>query len=475
MSTNVKLNTKQKFRSIAVLYGYSEDSSFIEINDSSNYLKIKKEFHAEDDTKIINEWGFSSGKFYTCGLLSNVFTEEIVKTRFFFNFPKNFRGCLILLSQLSDTFSCTSNPMHIFAAGCVEEIFNETFGLNFNITVSYVKLKNNRYSDVFNFEKREEFDAPTFILNENQDLSIKGTKEISMKAPSNFKELFKIMEKKLQSSNSGNRINSSKNHVSDFQSSTKQNKGTNEFVHEILTIRVYDTNKNFFSKFSILLYKAFSLGDQFTKSINNTKENSQLFNALIRNNYRDSKLTRILQDTASYNCFLINNLPAQPSNIVILHDILTLVKSRKSAMTVDCEELLKKDFEKLRISNSSTQEIEKINEIETSLFHSKPKQNVSGSESNEEMMFSFVAEKEHNIPFSSSSININSNYTKSDKGSNYNEESSLKIMADQNYNQQSAVTIKMEEPTIYRLNMNRLRKISNKDSLKMIFDSLENS
>ena len=421
MSSNTKLNPNQIFRTISFINDY--DSNLLTLNKENTLLTITKEFKFEE-TIVKNEWQFESNKFY-CDSDSEIeamLKEEIINTRYFFNFQKNFRGTLFLLTDCKESFLNLDSEIYSFTKGVMNEIYNECFGLNLQLTLSYVHINNSKYVDYFNFDDitNKQFKSITFQKKEEKDTCIKEVKEIAI---TNIDQFITLL------SNLSNCLKNKKIIEGKFQS---------KFTHEIFTLRMYDKNKNFFSKFNLVLFKAYKLCiSNPDNNINNTKENSILFNGLMRNNYRDSKLTSYLSDTATHNCLLINILSAKEENIIILHDILTLIKPRKSNIKLDFDEdVLKKQFDNLKISDSSNKESKK-----SQIF-----------KSNDEL-FSFIQDDKEN---KGQSIN-NSN------------SKSLSNISNSKFSSQTN-NLPREE-----LNMERLRKIVNKSNLKVIFDTLENS
>lgn len=379
MSTNIKLNNSQQlFKVITLLYGYYEDIPYLSINKNENILTLKKELSSEE-TKVKNEWKFYSDRFYKTPDLNSVFINEIANKRYFFNFTKNYKGSLVLVTQSEDTFLNSNSPMFMFLNQCIREVFSECFGANFKTTISYshIKQTSNQFMDIFDTDiqfNKKKFSSMNLIKSEEDDVKLKGSKEISMNSEDDFMSFIVLLEdvlkqsikstslsnqlpktshlRKLDGFNFNNKQNSNVTASTRFTSNNKNANTEENFIHEIVTIRVYDKNKNFFSKFNFVLYKAFNLGDNVRKCFTNVKENSTFFNALIRNNYRDSKFTRLLQDTSEHNCFVINNLCVHYQFILILHDILNLIKQRQSLISIDCDFELEKEFEKLKILES---------------------------------------------------------------------------------------------------------------------------
>lgn len=420
MSNNIKLNPNQIFRTISYIDHY--DSNLLTLDQDNTLLTITKEFKFEE-TIVKNEWQFESNKFYCNSEIELMLKEEIINTRYFFNFQKNFRGTLFLLTDSKESFLNLDSEIYSFTKGVMNEIYNECFGLNLQLTLSYVHINNSKYVDYFNFDDiaNKEFKSIVFHKKEENDTCIKEVKEIAV---TNIDQFITLL------SNLSNCLKNKKRIEGKFQS---------KFTHEIFTLRMYDKNKNFFSKFNLVLFKAYKLNtNNPDNNINNTKENSLLFNGLMRNNYRDSKLTNYLIDTATHNCLLINILSAKEENIIILHDILTLIKPRKSNIKLDFDEdVLKKQFDSLKITDCSNKESKK-----SQIF-----------KSNDEL-FSFIQDDKENREHT-----INNSISKS----LLSNASSCKF------------SLKTNSQPREELNMERLKKIVNKSNLRVIFDTLENS
>lgn len=549
MNTNTKLNNKQILKSVGVLYGYNPNSekNYLNLNNDKTKLTINKESENSSNTKIVgkdinninnnkikvkNQWTFVLDKFYTEGNLDIVFNDEILKKKHYFNFQKNFKGSLIFLTQSKDTFINTEGKIFNFTQNCMSEIFDECFGTNISLTISYLKFNlsnNNVYKDMFDFNNsnNNEFTNINLMSNED-DIKIKNAKEIKMENVDNFKTIFKLLESKIKNFNSLNKKSFMK--ASNIVNN-KKNIYNDEFNHEVLTIRMYDSNKHFFSKFNFILFKSYiyNYNNSFNL-VNNTKENNILFNAIIRNSYRDTKFTRYIQDTSIYNCFVIANIPADQSssnNIILMHDILNLINIRQSNIILDYsndnfEEELKNEFEKIKISNNSQNEKYNIVDNKNSL-----------GENSKSFNNSFLKSK-HNTSSNNSITNYNKlnnsniNYNKivgNDFTNKYN--THKKINTSNNLLDNNMVFDELEHKSIIeselnevevlnnckisninynnkennfnsvnnipdnnlrnnkefeeyhsldsnQINIERLKKIKNKDNLKFIFDCLEN-
>ena len=381
--TNIKLskqyNCEPIFKVVSILFGYDskENENLLELNNNNTILTIRKKFYNKfSETKVVNEWKFFSSVFYTVPDFDTIFINEIEKSKVYFNFTKNYKGSMLIVSQNKDTFLNTSSPVFHFLIKCMNSLFSECFGDNFGVYISYYHVKNfSQYMEIFDFDipfSKKKFKGMNLMQDVwNDDIEIKDLCEISMHSIENFVEIMELLEKNLKDNLKNNSLslkipndshfrqllgfeNISNKFFNNLNSSClslkkKPNNDFNPFVHEVVTIRVFDKYKNFFSKYNFVLYKAYELGS--IESISNSKENSLFFNAVIRNNFRDSKFTRLLQKTCEYNTFILNLLPcSENQHLIILHDILNLIKSRKSFISLDSDFQIEKDFNNLKIS-----------------------------------------------------------------------------------------------------------------------------
>ena len=355
MSTNIKLNNdKQLFKVITVLYGFDSSTDYLSLNEKQNTLSVRKHYTL-DDQKEKFEWVFFSNKFYTNPSLDHLFTMEIFEKRFFFNFVRNYKGSMIILTQNSDSLLKTTKPVFKLLLSCVEEIFADVQGQNFFLTASMVHIrKGGQYFDMFNptqplnlkkFETIGIVDNST--IKDVEDLHIKGVNEVRLESAEWLKSLICRIEEDIKAKINTNKKKDmlQKEHHLRFVIEGDYNAINcyeDSFVHEVLTIKLYDKNQNFFSKFNFVLYKGYDLT---TKCCN--KENSAFFNCILSDSYRDSKFTRLLQDTTKHNCFVLNFLPCHMQYVLILHNVLNLIETRKAFMEIDEEYSIEKNFERL--------------------------------------------------------------------------------------------------------------------------------
>ena len=126
MGTNVKLNSKQIMRIVSLLYGYSDELEYIKLNDKKDELSIIKE-DIGDGKKVRNEWKFSSDIFYVNPNLKDIFEKEIREKNFFFNFIRNFKGTMLIVTQSKDCFLKTNSLIFTFLSSCIKNIINEFY------------------------------------------------------------------------------------------------------------------------------------------------------------------------------------------------------------------------------------------------------------------------------------------------------------------------------------------------------------
>ncbi len=123
MNTNIKLNNSQIFKTITFLSDFNPN--IITLSDNNTKMKIEKEFKV-DETVVKNEWIFESNKFYAGNNidLSQILQEQIIESRFFFNFQKNFRGSMIILTGVNESILKINSEVSNFIKGVLNEIYN---------------------------------------------------------------------------------------------------------------------------------------------------------------------------------------------------------------------------------------------------------------------------------------------------------------------------------------------------------------
>lgn len=446
---NSKLSTTQKINSIVLIKDI--DSEIISIEDEEKTLKITKKF--KSDMNIIkNEWKFQGDRYYykENAMLNTIFNEEIQKKKYFFNFQKNFRGSMILLVSNNKSFLKIDSEEFLFLSKVIKEIYDECFGGNMFITISYVYLSNGKYIDIFNFDDidsiiNKKYKPIMFKMKENNDVFISKAKEIYIKESCSVNNIFENISKLIESSTNKH----------------KHNHMQNQYEHEVITLRMYDKNKNFFSKFQLVLYKAYTYSEcelnrntHESSSIieSNTRENSLFLNSILRKTFRDSKLTSLLKDTADKNVFFISILYGNKQNIVVLHDILTIIKQRNSDIKLDFdEEYLKNEFERLKIKENEKEE-RKRSEVSSKFIY-----NGMSNSSNQRNNFDFI-----NSEFTLNSDELH-NFTEVEQEDNVNNDEIISSLNEDLYNDN------------YELDIERIQKIKNKVALKRLFEIFENS
>ena len=107
----------------------------------------------------------------------------------------------------------------------------------------------------------------------------------------------------------------------------------NESISQIISIKLINKNNNeCFSKFNIILYKAYEInrfGNEKYKLY--TKDNWEFFNGILNKiNYRSSYILKYIKDTLTQGKNLILMiLPCEYYYIILLHDMLNYIKTRK--------------------------------------------------------------------------------------------------------------------------------------------------
>lgn len=434
MCTNIKLNTEgQIFRTITKLEG-KEPNENLELDKDSKTLTIKKTFINIDNVKIVNEWKFNSDRFYDYfDSFREIFTSEILKNDFFFNFPKNYRGCMVFLAEAHQSFLNTEScEFTLFVDACFRQIFKECIGTTFKVSVSFCQIRSDKFSDKLDYENPSysEFKGITFVNNSREDTDIKGLNQIILKNEGEFIHAVQLAEKI-------ERMHRQKGSLS-------RKKQVSEYTHEVITVRVIDDNKNFFSKYNFLLFKGYSILKEGYSL--NTKGNFLLNAALYKQSYRNSKLTRLIQDTSLYNTFVFAVIPNSTQHIVLLHDILNGLKPRTASYGIDSsldDSSLIKDFKNMKLD---------------SFFKGQGE-------------FSFVnsENKENSVHWLENSSNSNS------KSVPFNQSYGLNRSSKQNGKsvEESASETDMSNKKCCELNIERLKKIPYKEQLRIILDAFE--
>ena len=311
-SNSQELNNKF----IVKLFG-KQDNNFLKVSPTKitiSKTKIDKYEHKGQ----ISKWIFEFDQIYSSDSdFSEIFEVEIYSSDFLNSFTENkiFRT-LIFIGDKYDNLS--EEPYNSFIQSCINECLNKYNKNNSNLIplISFVEISKNKLIDYFNHDDNNIIiKNPKFTLFKN-DIIIEGVKQISIESNENYNTIIKYAKEKINS------VNFPFNYVD-----------INESISQIISIKLINKNNNeCFSKFNIILYKAYEInrfGNEKYKLY--TKDNWEFFNGILNKiNYRSSYILKYIKDTLTQGKNLIMFiLPCEYYYIILLHDLLNNVKTRK--------------------------------------------------------------------------------------------------------------------------------------------------
>jgi hypothetical protein len=318
---SLQLNTSSNLQElnnkfIVKLFG-KQDNNFLKVSPTKitiSKTKIDKYEHKGQ----ISKWIFEFDQIYSSDSdFSEIFEVEIFSSDFLNAFTENkiFRT-LIFIGDKYDNLS--EEPYNSFIQSCINECLNKYNKNNSNLIplISFVEISKNKLIDYFNHDDNNIIiKNPKFTLFKN-DIIIEGVKQISIESNENYNTIIKYAKEKINS------VNFPFNYVD-----------INESISQIISIKLINKNNNeCFSKFNIILYKAYEInrfGNEKYKLY--TKDNWEFFNGILNKiNYRSSYILKYIKDTLTQGKNLILMiLPCEYYYIILLHDMLNYIKTRK--------------------------------------------------------------------------------------------------------------------------------------------------
>ena len=410
-SNSQELNNKF----IVKLFG-KQDNNFLKVSPTKitiSKTKIDKYEHKGQ----ISKWIFEFDQIYSSDSdFSEIFEVEIYSSDFLNAFTENktFRS-LIFIGDKYDNLS--EEPYNSFIQSCINECLNKYNKNNSNLIplISFVEISKNKLIDYFNHDDNNIIiKNPKFTLFKN-DIIIEGVKQISIESNENYNTIIKYAKEKI------NLINFPNNYVEN-----------NESLSQLITIKLINKNNNeCFSKFNIILYKAYEInrfGNEKYKLY--TKDNWEFFNGILNKiNYRSSYILKYIKNTLTQGKnLIIFILPCEYYYIILLHDLLNNVKTRKLII------------ENFNIENNNITQYKHNN-----FFH--------------DYYVSFGTKKENNFL---DGDDFNDNFF----NNNNNKFINNTLMSESKASESTFITIKNERKN---LNIERLEKIGNKKQIIQLF------
>ena len=414
-SNSQELNNKF----IVKLFG-KQDNNFLKVSPTKitiSKTKIDKYEHKGQ----ISKWIFEFDQIYSSDSdFSEIFEVEIYSSDFLNAFTENktFRS-LIFIGDKYDNLS--EEPYNSFIQSCINECLNKYNKNNSNLIplISFVEISKNKLIDYFNHDDNNIIiKNPKFTLFKN-DIIIEGVKQISIESNENYNTIIKYAKEKINS------VNFPFNYVD-----------INESISQIISIKLINKNNNeCFSKFNIILYKAYEInrfGNEKYKLY--TKDNWEFFNGILNKiNYRSSYILKYIKDTLTQGKNLIMFiLPCEYYYIILLHDLLNNVKTRKLII------------ENFNIENNNITQYKHNN-----FFH--------------DYYVSFGTKKENNFL---DDDDFNDNFF----NNNNNKIINNTLMSESKASESTFITIKNERKN---LNIDRLEKIGNKKQIIQLFNLMD--
>ena len=313
-STNLKTESNTKF--IVKLFG-KQDHNNLKVTSTTITIS-KTQINKFENKGHISKWIFEFDQIYSeDSNFGEIFEVEIYGSDFLSLFnEQKINRTLICVGEKFDNLS--EEPYHSFIQSCINECLNKYNKNNSNLypVVSFVEITKNKLVDYFNSDENNFIIKNPKISFSKNDIIIEGVKQISIESYENYNTIIKYAKEKI------NVVNFPNNYVEN-----------NESLSQLITIKLINKNDNeCFSKFNILLYKAYeinSFGNEKYKLY--TKDNWEFFNGILKKiNYRSSYIIKYIKDTLTQGKNLILMiLPCEYYYIILLHDMLNYIKTRK--------------------------------------------------------------------------------------------------------------------------------------------------
>ena len=333
-STNITKESNTKF--IVKLFG-TQDHNNLKVTSTTITIS-KTQLNKYEKKGQISKWIFEFEQIYSEDSdFGEIFEVEIYSSDFLSLFNKQkINRTLICIGEKYDNLS--EEPYHSFIQSCINECLNKFNKNNSNLipVISFVEITKNKLIDYFNVDDNNFIIKNPKISFFKNDIIIEGVKQISIDSYENYNTIIKYAKEKI------NLINFPNNYVEN-----------NESLSQLITIKLINKNDNeCFSKFNILLYKAYeinNLGNEKYKIY--TKDNWEFFNGILNKiNYRSSYIIKYIKDTLIQGKnIILMILPCDYYYIILLHDMLNYIKTRKLVI------------ENFNINNNNIKEIKSNN------------------------------------------------------------------------------------------------------------------
>ena len=313
-STNITKESNTKF--IVKLFG-TQDHNNLKVTSTTITIS-KTQLNKYEKKGQISKWIFEFEQIYSEDSdFGEIFEVEIYSSDFLSLFnEQKINRTLICVGEKHDNLS--EEPYHSFIQSCINECLNKYNKNNSNLypVISFVEITKNKLVDYFNTDDNNFIIKNPKISYSKNDIIIEGVKQISIDSYENYNTIIKYAKEKI------NLIEFPDNYVEN-----------NESLSQLITIKLINKNDNeCFSKFNILLYKAYEINRFENEKFKlYTKDNWEFFNGLLNKiNYRSSYIIKYIKDTLTQGKNLILMiLPCEYYYIILLHDMLNYIKTRK--------------------------------------------------------------------------------------------------------------------------------------------------
>ena len=334
-STNITKESNTKF--IVKLFG-TQDHNNLKVTSTTITIS-KTQLNKYEKKGQISKWIFEFEQIYSEDSdFGEIFEVEIYSSDFLSLFNKQkINRTLICIGEKYDNLS--EEPYHSFIQSCINECLNKFNKNNSNLipVISFVEITKNKLIDYFNVDDNNFIIKNPKISFFKNDIIIEGVKQISIDSYENYNTIIKYAKEKI------NLINFPNNYVEN-----------NESLSQLITIKLINKNDNeCFSKFNILLYKAYeinNLGNEKYKIY--TKDNWEFFNGILNKiNYRSSYIIKYIKDTLIQGKnIILMILPCDYYYIILLHDMLNYIKTRK--LVIENFNINYNNIKEIKLNNS---------------------------------------------------------------------------------------------------------------------------
>ncbi len=315
-SSSTKITTETNTKFIVKLFG-KQDHNNLKVTSTTITIS-KTQINKYENKGQISKWIFEFDQIYSEDSdFGEIFEVEIYSSDFLSLFnEQKINRTLICVGEKHDNLS--EEPYHSFIQSCINECLNKYNKNNSNLypVISFVEITKNKLVDYFNTDDNNFIIKNPKISYSKNDIIIEGVKQISIESYENYNTLIKYAKEKI------NLIEFPDNYVEN-----------NESLSQLITIKLINKNDNeCFSKFNILLYKAYEINRFENEKFKlYTKDNWEFFNGLLNKiNYRSSYIIKYIKDTLTQGKNLILMiLPCEYYYIILLHDMLNYIKTRK--------------------------------------------------------------------------------------------------------------------------------------------------